>query len=493
MEPVSKRLNLARHGLVLLSVLGLFIGTTALVRYTGHETPVAINFYYIPIIVSAVAFGDLGAILAAALAAYLTWAYLPRGSGEGEAMWAGWVEPAVRFLFFFIVGVLVSRLTDRARRRAQEFESLFDIAQAVNSSIRLQNVLHLIVISVKRMLGVKGVAIRLLREAEEEGGERYFGHAISDGLSHEYLSKGRVIVEQSPIDQRVLAGETIQLADVSSSDLLQYSDELVKEGIRSMVVVPLVSKGRAIGVMRIYKSLPRRASVEELRLVNAFAEEAGVAIENAGLYESLQESYYETVRALARALEARDEDEVGHAEGVTQAIDALATEAGCAKDEVELLRFGATLHDIGKIGLAAGGGGGGGDDLMAFFGGGDDVGDELLTLHPIVGQSILEPVKFLRPVMPVVLYHHENFDGSGYPEGLAGEEIPLYGRMARVANEYDLLTRRHRRGEPPKPTKEVIAHFQSGAGTEFDPDLVKAFVRVLKRGDLQPVDEDLSG
>jgi len=290
MKPVHDRFHIARHGFALLSVLGLFIGTTLLVRYTGNETDAALNFYYIPIILAAVIFGDLGAIFAAILAAYLTWAYMPRPAVETSTVLPPLLVVSVRALFYFIIGVLVSRLTERARRRAQEFESLFTIAQAVNSSIRLQQVLQLIVTCVKRMLGIKAVAIRLLDT--DEDGKRYFGHAISEGLSHEYLSKGRVIVDESPIDLYVLAGQTIQVADVARTELFQYADELTKEGIRSMVVVPLMSKDRTIGVMRIYKSQPRRASAEEVRLVNAFAEEAGVAIENAGLYESLQESYY---------------------------------------------------------------------------------------------------------------------------------------------------------------------------------------------------------
>lgn len=481
MSPSQKRLQVARHGLALLGVLGLFIGTTLLVRYSGEETDVALNFYYIPIILAAVFFGDAGAVLAAVLAAYLTWAYMPRPTVDAPSLLPYWLVLSTRALFFFIIGVLVSRLTERARRRAQEFESLFHIAQAVNSSIRLQDVLQLIVTSVKRILGVKGVAIRLLDE--DESGGRYFGHAISEGLSHEYLSKGRVVVDQSPIDQRVLEGRTVQVADITHTELFQYSEELIKEGIRSMVVVPLMSKNRPIGVMRIYKSVPSHASAEEIRLVNAFAEEAAVAIENAGLYESLQESYYETVRALARALEARDEEEVGHAEGVTRAMDALASEMGCSRDETELLRFGATLHDIGKIGLKAGGA-----PWTGPLGGGDE-GDELFTLHPIVGHSILEPVKFLRPIVPVILYHHENYNGSGYPEGLAGENIPLYGRMARIANEYDLVTRQSRRGAAPMSARRIIEHFHAGAGTLFDPDLVKIFIRILKRGDLEPIDE----
>lgn len=477
-----RRSDIARHGILILLVTGLLAATTFLVKFSGGASGAAVNFYYIPIIVSAVAFGDLGAIVCAILAAALCGPFMPWALDiDGHPIRQSWLDIGLRQLFFFVLGVLASRLTDRARKRANEFASLFQVARAVNSSIRLEQVLQLIVKSVYSMMRVKGVAIRLLDESQEDG-ELRFGHAISEGLSHEYLSKGPVLVDESPIDQRVLAGESIQVPDVEHSELLQYSDALIKEGVHAMVAVPLASRGRAIGVFRLYAGRPHRYRKDEFRLVHAFAEEAALAIENAGLYESLQESYYETVRSLTRALEARDVEEIGHAERVTLTVDDLATEIGLGREEVELLRFGATLHDIGKIGLFDSGYDAD-DDMAAVLHGGRSRTkghDELLVLHTIIGRSILEPVKFLSPVLPMVLYHHECYDGSGYPEGLAGEDIPLYARIAKIANDYDVLFRRRGSGQIPG-VADVIQHYKDRAGTEYDAELVKAFVRVLKR------------
>ncbi len=454
----------------------LLAGTTILVYYAGGSSNVAVNFYYIPILVSAVAFGDLGAILCATLAAFLCGPYMPQSFSEAGPVPQSFFDQGLRLLFFFIVGVIVSRLTASARRRANEFRSLYHVALAVNSSVRLDRVLKLIVESVRTIMRVKGVAIRLLREDDE--GVEELSEPISEGLSSDYIGKGPIRIGDSPIDQKALAGEITKIEDLERSNEVQYPEAMLSEGVRSLLCVPLVSRGRTIGVFRIYREQPHRHSPDELRLVRAFAEEAAVAIENAGLFETLQDSYYETVRSLTRTIEARDPDQLGHAERVTEAMRLLAREIGLGRDEIELLCFGATLHDIGKIGPT--------DTMdldleLGFLGGVVDRGDDPeVQLHPLVGASILEPVKFLAPVISVVSCHHENFDGSGYPEGLKGEDIPLYGRLARIANAHDRFLSQVK-GHTATPICDAIDHFKAHAGTYYDPELVKPFVRVLKR------------
>lgn len=466
----------------------LLAGTTILVWFSGGSSGVAVNFYYIPIIISAVVFGDLGAILCAVAAAFLCGPYMPQGwADDGEPINQSFFVIGVRLLFFFIVGVIVSRLTEQARRRASEFESLYRIAIAVNSSVRLDRVLKQIVESVRRILRVKAVAIRLRQEGGDDPDA--LSDPISEGLSPAYLSKGPVSILESPIDLKAIEGDISQIPDVASSNLTQYRDELLAEGVRALLCVPLVSKGRTMGVFRIYRAERHEYARQELRLVRAFAEEAAVAIENAALFEELRESYYETVRSLTRTIEARDPDQLGHAERVTQFAKELAEESGVGREDVEMLCFGATLHDIGKTGSAESPA----SDLD--FGDADESDDPIAQLHPYVGASILDPVKFLRDALPVVRCHHENWDGSGYPEGLAGEDIPLFGRIVRIANAYDRFVQRSGRPPDDPPIEEAIEHFRAGAGAAYDPDLVKGVVRVLKRkrkllsGDLDDLDE----
>lgn len=466
--------SIVRESAIAVCVAGLLIATTVLVYYTTGASGVATNFYYIPIIIAAVTFGDLGAVLCGLTAALLAGPIMPAYfEQDGTPVPQGPLPIVLRMLFFFIVGAVVSRLTDRARRREREVRTLFEVAKAVNSSIRLHDVLQLIVQSAHSIMGVKAVAIRLVDRRAETPGE--LTQAISEGLSMEYLSKGPVSVADSPVDRRVLEGETIQITDVARSSLTQYKEEILAEGVRSLLCVPLMSKDKAIGVFRIYTPNPHRYTAAELRLVSAFAEEAAVAIENADLYESLQESYYETVRSLTRALEARDEEQLGHAERVTAMVDELAHEMGLSRDEIELLRFGATLHDIGKIGTLETSEDATSGDIAMWGREGP-----LAHLHPVIGVSILKPVRFLEPVLPIVLHHHEKFDGSGYPEGLAGTEIPLYGRIGKIANDYDYIKRGHK-GKGPMTDLEALAYFEARAGGEYDPELVAVFARLVAR------------
>jgi response regulator RpfG family c-di-GMP phosphodiesterase len=472
---------------------GLLAGTTILVWLSGGASSVAVNFYYVPIIISAVAFGDLGAILCAVAAAFLCGPYMPRSwpemwPNEGDPVTQSFFEIGLRVLFFFIVGVIVSRLTEQARRRASEFESLYRIALAVNSSVRLDRVLKLIVESVRRILRVRAVAIRL--RVEDGSDTEALSPPICDGLSPSYVAKGPVNLVESPVDQKAMEGDTTQIRDVASSDLTQYPEELIAEGIRSLLCIPLVAKGKTMGVFRIYHGEPHVHSKEELRLVRAFVEEAAVAIENAGLFEELQASYYETVRSLTRTIEARDPDQLGHAERVTQVAQEIAEEIGLTREDIEMLSFGATLHDVGKVGAM---------EMPVStidFGDADESDDPVAQLHPYVGASILEPVKFLRPVLSVVRCHHENWDGTGYPEGLAGEDIPLYGRIGRIANAYDRFVQRSGATHDAPPIEEAIEHFRAGAGKEYDPELVKVMVRLLNRRrklDRSVQDEDAEG
>ncbi len=463
-----------RHIAAGVLTAALLAGVTVLVWFSGGANGVAVNFYYVPIIISAVAFGDLGAILAAVTAAFLCGPYMPHGWGDEGPIPQSFFAIGLRLLFFFIVGVIVSRLTEQARRRAIEFEYLYRVALSVNSSVRLNRVLEQIVESVRRILRVKAVAIRLL--VEEGEGVRRLSAPISEGLSAEYVSKGPVLIGESPVDQKAIDGDISQIPDIEASDLTQYREALLAEGVRALLCVPLVSRGKTMGVFRIYRGERHVYSRQELRLVRAFAEEAAVAIENAGLFEDLCESYYETVRSLTRTIEARDPDQLGHAERVTRFAKELALEIGQAREDVEMICFGATLHDIGKTG--------GSEPPISSgfdFGDADESDDPVAQLHPYVGASILEPVKFLRPILSIVRCHHENWDGSGYPEGLSGEEIPLYGRIARIANAYDRLLQRMGADPDDPPVEAAIEHFRQGAGKEYDPELVKAMVRVLKR------------
>ena len=189
-------------------------------------------------------------------------------------------------------------------------------------------------------------------------------------------------------------------------------------------------------------------------------------------YMMMRQVYSGTVRALAAALEAKDEYTRGHSDRVARYAMAIAREMRLSENDMERIEYAAVLHDIGKIGV--------GDDLLVKIGDLTEEEFNRIKAHPVVGSNILREVEFLREVSRYICSHHERFNGGGYPVGLQGREIPLAARIIAVADAYDAMTseRPYREAFPPK---EAAKRIVASAGKQFDPDVVKAFLAVLMR------------
>ncbi|MBC7287110.1 MAG: HD domain-containing protein [Armatimonadetes bacterium] len=458
------------------AVLAALVSVTVLVYLSGTES-ISIHLFYIPIIYAGYAFGDYGAIITSLFAAALTAHGAPaRILPDGTAVPQGDWDPAIRAAVFFIIAMASSRASLELRRRATEFRTLYEVAQSISSTLRLRQVLELIVNNALTVIDAKGCAIRLYNETTGE-----LELVAMRGLSDAYWRKGSVKLDESPIDQRAMGGEPVQVQDISIGRVFQYPEEARQEGIRAVLTVPLRSKDATLGVIRVYSAQRRRFSRREVALLTAFANQAAVAIENAQLYEDIRRNYYETVRALTAAIEAQDRPTYSHSERVTELTEALAIELGLSPEEVELVRFGAILHDIGKITLHS--------DERGLSPSADPMHDTLYRMHPIVGASILQPISFLQPVLCMVKYHHERWDGRGFPEGLQGKDIPFYARMVAVTDAYERLIN-PREGQQRLEPREAIANVVAEANSAFDPEIVVAFRRLVeKRPDLAMVPE----
>jgi HD-GYP domain-containing protein (c-di-GMP phosphodiesterase class II) len=440
--------------------------TTVLVYVSGGAQSIAINFYYLPIIWAGYVGGDMGAMLAALVAALLCGPQMPQDATATDPALRnqGLIEVVVRTLFFFVVGLGSSRISFTLRRRATEFQTLYEVARTVSSSLRLESVLNLIVDSAAQVMNVKACAIRLL---EPDTG--LLTARAARGLSDAYLAKGPVRVAESAIDQRVLRGETVTIMNAAQDPDFQYGEDAAREGLTSVLSVPLRSRGEALGVIRVYAHSERHFDRDEIALLEAFANQAAVAIENASLYEDIRRNYYETVRALTIAIEARDPATYGHSERVTAVCQRLADRLHMTSDQKELLRFGTILHDIGKIGV----------EKAALDARQSESMEQRLfyEMHPLIGRSIIAPVEFLQPICAVVLHHHEHWDGTGFPGSLKGEAIPFDARLVAVVDAYDRLVHglEGQEGMDAAAAFEVI---EKAAGSQFDPALVEVFAKM---------------
>jgi len=451
----------------IIALGAMLAAVTLLVYYSGGAQGASAHFYYLPIIISAFWFGDLGAILVAVLAAFLCGPYMPENVQAAKEQ--GLEDILVRTCFFYVVGVVTSSLSGRLARRAREFATLFEVASAVSSSLKLGEVLSTIVNRVVGIMGLKGAIIRLLKENNS-----LLPLGASHGLSQKYLDKGDITLEESPLDRRLISTGSVHVIDVAKTDELQYPGAAQEEGIRSIIALPLAPKEKTVGVMRLYSSSRRKFSPEEIELIRTFANQAAVAVENATLYENIKRGYYDTVRALTLAIEAKDPPTLGHSERVTDLLLQMGARLKLPEETLEVLGFAGILHDIGKLGSPE-------------AGGDEPAGSRLIyELHPLVGRAILSPVRFLKPLLPMIQHHHERLDGSGFPEGLRDDAISWEGRILAVVDAYDILVSGMDSHQPPLSERDALRQITEGRGKLFDPELVDVLAALLAEQQIMP-------
>ena len=237
---------------------------------------------------------------------------------------------------------------------------------------------------------------------------------------------------------------------------------------RSLLVLPIQAEGRLLGVMFGGDRLDHRLiSTVDAKLCDALANSLAIFLENHMLYEETQQMFLGTLQALTAAIDAKDSYTRGHSNRVAMLARGLAAEAGFDARTCERVHLAGLVHDIGKIGVP--------EAVLAKPGRLTEA--EFLTIktHPQIGANIIGGIRQMRDLVPGVLCHHEAFNGAGYPHGIAGTEIPLFGRVIALADAFDAMSSRrtYRRALPHEDVMNEIARC---SGTQFDPDLTDAFL-----------------
>ena len=233
------------------------------------------------------------------------------------------------------------------------------------------------------------------------------------------------------------------------------------------LIIPLIVQKEIMGVFYLVSDQEIQYIPENLEFFQLLSEILTSAIFNSRLYTEVESSYLATILAIANALEAKDPYTRGHSERVAKLCIELGDALGLSEQEKEHLKFAAILHDVGKIGISR--------ELLSKHCSLDECEAEEIKLHPVHGVKILEPIPFLKPVLSAIKYHHENYDGTGYPEGLKGKDIPFKARLLKIADAWDAM-RSDRPYRKALSKEEAITEMLRNKGTQFDPDIVDVFV-----------------
>lgn len=240
----------------------------------------------------------------------------------------------------------------------------------------------------------------------------------------------------------------------------------------AVMYIPLLTNGSLVGILRVKKAgADEQFADAEVEMLSIQASQAAIAIHNAALLRDLENGYLDALAALANALEARDTETRGHTERLSSNSILIAHQLALSHEDVESARVGALLHDIGKIGVP--------DNILRKAGKLTPEEYAVIKQHPVIGDRILAPLPQLQKARAVVLGHHERYDGTGYPYGLAGDDIPVAARIVTVADAFDAITetRVYHAGESVVRALEELKH---GKGAHFDPKVVDAFFDVIQ-------------
>jgi len=366
------------------------------------------------------------------------------------------------------VSALKRGITGYLETQQRQVGALVGVGSAINSSLGLKRVLELVMDTLVALMNAER-GFLMLREPNGELKVR-----IARGIDNANLENEAFAISNTVVRRVVESGESVLTTNAQEDPRFGEQFSVAVYHLLSILCAPLKIKDDLIGVIyvdnRAHTGIFRN---DDLGIISAFANQAAVAIDNARLFDDLQESnaeleiaYQATLEGWVRALDLRDKETEGHTQRVTTLTRRLAQSMGLGDDALIHITRGALLHDIGKMAIP--------DRILLKPG--ELTPEERLTIqkHPVYAYEMLNPIKFLRPALDIPYCHHEKWDGSGYPRGLRGDDIPFAARIFSVVDVWDALIydRPYRKGLPPSNVKKMIT---DDAGTHFDPHVVDSF------------------
>jgi putative nucleotidyltransferase with HDIG domain len=372
-----------------------------------------------------------------------------------------------------IAGNAIQRITlhQQTERRLQQLMALSNIDRVISSTADIHLSLGLLLEHVTTQLKVDATDVLLFNQALQT-----LEFSIGRGFRTKAFEQARLRLGEGYAGRAVLTREIVYIPDLAEMhDNPSLEKYAAAEQFVSYYGVPLIARGQVKGVLEIFQRTRLEPDKEWLDFLSSLVGQAAIAIESAMQLDNLQRSnselrqaYDETIEGWSRALDLRDNETEGHTQRVTEMTVALAREAGFNEMELLQVRWGALLHDIGKMGVP--------DSILLKAGPLTDEEWVVMRKHPILAYEMISPIRYLRGALDIPYCHHEKWDGTGYPRGLKGEQIPLAARIFAVVDVWDALC-----SDRPYcsawPDDKVLEYILAGSGTHFDPKFVDAFMR----------------
>jgi HD-GYP domain-containing protein (c-di-GMP phosphodiesterase class II) len=290
-------------------------------------------------------------------------------------------------------------------------------------------------------------------------------------------SSGAVMLSRTVVNDVIEKGISVFTDDALADDRYVGGESIVRQRIRSVMCAPMRTTDEILGVLYVDSQMAREFSEAELELLAAVGNQAGIALHRARLMEEVERLFFDVMKAIASLIDAKDGYTHKHSERVAQFGVRIARHLGFDADSRAVVELSGLLHDVGKIGVP--------DAILNKPGKLTDEEFRQMRLHPLHGARILSQIQSDRVVsiLPGVKYHHERWDGKGYPDGLKGEEIPLLGRVLGVADFLDALTsdRSYRKSLTLEEALKMVKELE---GQAFDPAVVKAALELHEKGEL---------
>jgi len=359
-----------------------------------------------------------------------------------------------------------NEMAEQLNSQFKILEAKAEIDRAILSSLDAKIIVETIIHGIYEWFDCDSVAI-CLTDPNQGNIARIYSNSYGQ---RKELSENSL--EFRPSDLETFNSNPEYLVVESDKNQLSFLSTLVGQGIESFLILPIFVKINLKAVITIGRSQTKSYDAEDIIHARQMADQVAVALSNATLLEEMDQLGWGTLKALARTVDAKSSWTAGHSTRVTNIALKIASALAISPKKLDDLHRAALLHDIGKVGIPL--------SILDKPGALDDEEYTMIKKHPLIGARILEPIRSYKDVLPIVLQHHERFDGKGYPSGLSGNEIDIGARILSVADVYDALKsdRPYRKGWA---LDRVVDLITEEAGRQFDPVVVEAFLAIMRQ------------